>query len=241
MVIALLTHIFVEYIHYHSIAMRTCTRSLRYVLHGCSGSLTRPCAACKLTQTSPPFRSKAANLTESQKQQVASILITQKFEVGEYIVHENDQAASFYIIKSGKVVCKKGQQEMRVLVEGESFGESGLLEGNQIRLMSVVAKEPTIVLSLGKDMLKKLLGDQVELIIYKNIAKWALEKCDGIKELPQSYRDMINSIIELKHLNKGDVYLMKNKPAKENIVIILQGQLNVMPRAHPPSRQTSLF
>lgn len=141
-------------------------------------------------------------------------------------MHENDQAASFYIIKSGKVVCKKGQQEMRVLVEGESFGESGLLEGNQIRLMSVVAKEPTIVLSLGKDMLKKLLGDQVELIIYKNIAKWALEKCDGIKELPQSYRDMINSIIELKHLNKGDVYLMKNKPAKENIVIILQGQLN---------------
>lgn len=55
--------------------------------------------------------------------------------------------------------------------------------------MSVVAKESTVLLSLGKDTLKQLLGDQVDLIIYQNIAKWTLEVCEGIKELSYTQQE----------------------------------------------------
>lgn len=72
--------------------------------------------------------------------------------------------------------------------------------------MSIVAKETTILLSLGKDNLKKLLGQQVELIIYKNIAKWALEKCEGYKELNQNYQNQILGLVDIVHLKPDETY-----------------------------------
>lgn len=40
------------------------------------------------------------NMTTSQKESVAAILIKETFTPGEYIVHEGDNADSYYIIKS---------------------------------------------------------------------------------------------------------------------------------------------
>lgn len=49
--------------------------------------------------------------------------------------------------------------------------------------MTIRALEDTTCLALGREVLTKLLGDKVEMIIYRNISKWALEKTEGFNEL----------------------------------------------------------
>jgi len=49
--------------------------------------------------------------------------------------------------------------------------------------MSIVALEDTTCLALGREVLTRLLGDKVEVIIYRNLTKWAMEKTEGLKEL----------------------------------------------------------
>lgn len=67
------------------------------------------------------------NLTRQQKDQTAGILTEQKFLKGQFIVHENDPASSFYIIKKGTVSITKNGKEIRTLTDGASFGENALL------------------------------------------------------------------------------------------------------------------
>jgi len=98
----------------------------------------------------------------------------QKYEPEQAIVNIGDPADSFYIIKEGKISIRKDGVEIKVLVKGESFGESGLLLGNQKRTMSCIASEETRCLALGREVLTQLLGDQVENILYRNMSKWAI-------------------------------------------------------------------
>lgn len=49
--------------------------------------------------------------------------------------------------------------------------------------MTIVAVELSTCLALGRDTLTKLLGDKVEVIIYRNITKWAIEKAEGFRDL----------------------------------------------------------
>ncbi len=49
--------------------------------------------------------------------------------------------------------------------------------------MTITAKEETTCLALGRSDLNKILGNQVETIIYKNMARWCFEKCAHVNEL----------------------------------------------------------
>lgn len=77
----------------------------------------------------------------------------------------------------------KDGKEINVLKAEDSFGEAALLQGDQFRAMTIVAKEETTCLALGRNDLNKILGNQVETIIYKNMARWCFEKCSHVNEL----------------------------------------------------------
>jgi len=114
-------------------------------------------------------------LTESftleQRQAISNVLTEQKFTNEQAIVNIGDSADSFYIIKEGEVSVRQQGKEIRVLKQGESFGESGLLQGNQARTMTCVALKETRILALGRELLIQMLGDKVENIIYRNMCK----------------------------------------------------------------------
>lgn len=44
--------------------------------------------------------------------------------------------------------------------------------------MTIEAAENSILLAIGREIIIKILGDQVQQIIYRNIAKWSLEKSE---------------------------------------------------------------
>lgn len=52
--------------------------------------------------------------------------------------------------------------------------------------MTIRAKEEAICLALGRDILTKILGNKVEEIIFRNIAKWTIEKMAIGPQLEQS-------------------------------------------------------
>jgi len=77
------------------------------------------------------------NMTGNQKESIAAILIKETFSPGEFIVHEGDNADSYYILKKGSVSVVKDGKEVRELGEGVTFGEAALLEHNNVRAMSI--------------------------------------------------------------------------------------------------------
>ena len=46
-----------------------------------------------------------------------------KYQPKQAIVNKGDKADSFYLVKSGKVGCYNGDQFIRFLEKGDSFGE----------------------------------------------------------------------------------------------------------------------
>lgn len=164
-------------------------------------------------------------LTASQKDQIAGVLIEQKFQKGQEIVKENDPASSFYIIKTGSVSIMKDGKEVRQLKAGDSFGENALLHGNQTRACSCIAAQESKCLALGRDQLTKLLGDKVEIIIYRNILKWALEKAEGFKDLSKSQKEKLLDSLLVTPKQEKEVIIAKGQKKKANLIVVLDGEL----------------
>ena len=67
-----------------------------------------------------------SKLTDSQKTMLANNTFLLKYQPGQAIVNKGDIADSFYLVKSGKVGCYNGDQFIRYLEKGDSFGEQAL-------------------------------------------------------------------------------------------------------------------
>jgi rhodanese-related sulfurtransferase len=84
-------------------------------------------------------------------------------KAGTVIVKQEDQADSFYIIRSGKVrVFRRDasglEMELSSLGAGESFGEMALLTGQE-RSANVEALEETHLMVLSKEQFERILRD----------------------------------------------------------------------------------
>jgi len=66
------------------------------------------------------------------------------------IVNEGDPGNSLYIIMSGDIGVYKGENRVRVLKEGDSFGEQAIYM-TQVRTMSCKAETDCVLLTLGRD------------------------------------------------------------------------------------------
>lgn len=165
------------------------------------------------------------SMTSSQKDSIASALITQKFNKDQIIVSEGDQADSYYIIRKGKVDCVKVNGDIvRVLEEGDSFGETALYE-NTTRGLTVKASEDNVkMLALSRDSLQSILGAQINLVINSNWSRWALEKGDFLSKLTKIQVEKI--LANLTFESPEDGFKIMNRGTKlKAIYIVLGGTL----------------
>lgn len=93
-------------------------------------------------------------LSNRDLQRVAKIMVPRSFKAGDVIIRENDQAAGFFIITSGKVEVIRGAessspQKLNTLGPGDFFGEMALFEGFP-RAATVRAVEDTECLVLTR-------------------------------------------------------------------------------------------
>lgn len=84
----------------------------------------------ELLQNVPMF----SELSKKDLSRLAKLMVPRTFKAGEVIIKENDQAAGFFIISSGRVEAVKGadtgnSQVLATFGPGDFFGEMALFEG----------------------------------------------------------------------------------------------------------------
>ncbi|CAD8077546.1 unnamed protein product [Paramecium primaurelia] len=158
------------------------------------------------------------HLTKEQKDAIGGVLISQKFQINQIIVNKGDQADSLFIIAEGKVgVYTDDGLLIRMLSKGEYFGENALLQDNCVRGLTVKAIEESRLLALGRETLTKILGDGVQMIIYKNQCKWILQQ-SKINLIIQI--DKFLDLLTIRKLKKGDIIINKGQQHGELIILI---------------------
>ena len=78
-------------------------------------------------------------------------------------------------------------------------------------------------------MIKGILGDQVQVIVFKNIQRWGFEKHAILSKLTKIQREKI--IDSMKYINyKENEYLAKEgTPFKIKILVVIEGNLVYVP------------
>ena len=87
-------------------------------------------------------------LESTIKSIMASNLIQEIYKKGQYIFKEGEIGSCMYIIKEGEVECIKGDKVVRILKQGDNFGQMALLEGAK-RSLDVRAKTDTKIYSIS--------------------------------------------------------------------------------------------
>jgi putative ABC transport system ATP-binding protein len=105
---------------------------------------------CEFIQNSPAFR----RLTPATLATVADKMWAEEHMAGEVVIRQGDLGDKFYLIRSGEVEVLTdegaGPQRVRVLSEGDTFGEWALLSGEP-RSATIRTIRPTLLYALGKD------------------------------------------------------------------------------------------
>jgi cGMP-dependent protein kinase len=164
------------------------------------------------------------NMTPDQKEAIAHALITQKFGAGSFIVHEEDPADSYYIIKTGTVSVEKSGKEVRLLTDGDAFGESALLEYGAVRAMSIKAVKETVLLALGRDTLSNILGDRVQNIAFRNVQRWAVERDPVLRNLTKMQIEKVLDEMRIRKYHKGEMVL-PNSEVYNKVIIVMEGNI----------------
>jgi len=80
-------------------------------------------------------------------------------------------------------------------------------------------------LALGRDTLTKILGDQVQVITFRNLQKWAFEKNAILSKLLKTQIEKVLDVMKISNFKAGDVILKKGSAANQKIIVIVEGAL----------------
>jgi cGMP-dependent protein kinase len=110
------------------------------------------------------------------------------------------------------------------MVKGDSFGEQALYY-KTTRGATVKALEPTICLALGRDTLTKILGDQVQIITFRNVQKWAFEKNPLLSQLSKIMIEKIVEGMKISNYKGGDIVFKKGAACNSKLIVIIEGSI----------------
>ena len=146
------------------------------------------------------------DLTGAQKELISQGLIQLPFKAGQVVVNEGDPGNSLYIIKKGEIGVYKGDRRVRVLKEGESFGEQSIYL-TSTRTMSCIAEVDSVLLTLGRDSVTNILGSQV---IHIDSAKKRVPE-----EQPEVGYGEVAAAQDPHQLLKGPDHLISQEPGHQ--------------------------
>ena len=136
---------------------------------------------------------------------------------------EGEDRDRFFIIKDGCVSCSKQTTELRRLYKGDFFGEQALLY-NCKRTASVTAVEADVkCLYINRGSLNQLLGNELQLILYRNTQRIALEKSHSLNRLTFEQIERLLDVMAVHVHQPNEVIIHKHTPIKDMLYIILKG------------------
>ena len=164
-------------------------------------------------------------LTDAQRESLLTVVNTHRFKAGHRIVNEGDPGEILYVIKEGAVVCTQKGQELRRMEKGDFFGELALLHGGT-RTATVTAIEgEAVCLSIGREDLRKVLGNHLQQIIYVNTMRIALERSQFLRRLTKEQRDKLIQVMHVESYRSGQVVAPATAQMGSKLWVVLKGTL----------------
>lgn len=80
------------------------------------------------------------------------------------------------------------------------------------------------VLALGRDSLQEILGNKVEIVIYRNFQRWGIERNDIMKNLSDISKEKLLEKFEQKNIEKGQVILNAGDSVTQ-LIVCVQGEM----------------
>ncbi len=110
-----------------------------------------------------------SGLDRRHLKQLSKLMVPRAFKAGDVIIKENDQAAGFFVITSGKVEVVRGAdgdkpEVLNTLGQGDFFGEMALFEGFP-RSATVRCLEDTECLALTRWDFRAELTSHAEIAV----------------------------------------------------------------------------
>lgn len=92
---------------------------------------------------------------------MADILNRRSVKAGSFVFREGDKGNHAYVVQSGRVAIEKAGKDgstvkLGVLQTGAIFGEMALVD-NSTRMAAARAEEPTVLISIPKEVVQKKL------------------------------------------------------------------------------------
>lgn len=163
-------------------------------------------------------------LNDAQKEALVNSLNIYKFGKGDIIVREGDIGDLFYIIKEGKVICSRNGIRLKRLGKGDFFGEQGLLY-NCKRTATAVADNKVRCLVIGREKLKKVLGNNLQQIIFRNSIQIMIDNSGVFKLLTKEQIEKLFQNLEIKHFNEKEVIIPAKSHKGSNVWFLIKGRL----------------
>lgn len=107
--------------------------------------------------------------------------------------------------------------------KGDFFGEQALYY-KTVRSCSVQALSEVKCLALGREVIQKILGEQIQIITFKNIMRWAFERNRRLMKLTASQIEKIMENMNTHKFQKDQIVFKKNEVC-DTFVILLEGGL----------------
>ena len=176
-----------------------------------------------ILEASPIFSS----LENNKLNALASGLINCSFEEGQKIIYKDDIGQSIYIIKTGRVKCLNGEQEIRFLGPRDYFGEAAILF-NINRSLTVIVEEATECYQLSETFLIETLGKEFKQEIIYSISKNAFNNSQIMKIFTNIvfFGKIIDNYI-IKSYEDNEEILEKDEKEiiKKKLYVVLSGNL----------------
>lgn len=145
-------------------------------------------------------------------------------EASTYVYKEGEEGNCFFIIKSGKMEVLSEGMRVKILQEGDCFGELALIQrctrNSTLRTMTdceFYVMEGEIYRKLNKKLTRMQIGD----------ALFYLDSIPWLKTLDNTNKNTLAGMTTLINFDPNKPVLLANQREDEKVLILKQGQLSI--------------
>jgi len=155
---------------------------------------------------------------------MANNLIQEIYKAGQYIFKEGELGGCMYIIKEGEVECIKGDKVVRILKQGDNFGQKALLEDAK-RSLDVRAKTDCKIYSISSDFFQTQFGENYREQLYFSFISTAFVGSKHFNSLNPKMISKTFQYFEFRSLKFNELVYPKNQKICEKLCVVLEGNI----------------
>ena len=163
-------------------------------------------------------------LDSTIKSIMANNLIQEIYKAGQYICKEGEFGICMYIIKEGEVECVKGDKVIRILKQGDNFGQKALLEGSK-RSLDVRAKTDCKIYSISSDFFQTQFGENFREQLYFSFISTAFISSKNFNTINQKMISKTFQFFNFRSLKYNELVYPKNQKICDKLCVVLEGNI----------------